>query len=152
MTGYAPLLFGLAAFCAVIALKPRATWRALAGWQFKDPDGAELTDEMYAVRSLSAGLGCVVLAGTGIWILLTAEENECRQILATLGDAAAGVDFDRAGLAEISDDFEARWDLDTAASRLEVDLVDQGSSVDVVAEDGDVLGTIDADGVVDRCG
>jgi hypothetical protein len=151
MIGWALLMFGLAAWCAVVAVKPRATWRALAGWQFKNPEGAELTDSMYVLRSVSAGFAALFLVGTGIWLLVTEDEQECEQVLSELEATAAGVDFDTSDLEEIADDFEARWDLDVAAANLDVELEEHGSSVSVVAEDGEVLGTIDEDGVHSLC-
>lgn len=150
--GAAFLMFLCAAFCAVIAIKPRDTWHALAGWQFKNPEGAELRDGVYVLSSVCAGLSAVALTGLGIGILVTQDERECERILAELAGAAGGVDFDRSTLQEIEDDFEARWDFETVAARNDVELVEGPRSVEVVAEDGTVLGTIDEDGVDSRCG
>jgi hypothetical protein len=106
---------------------------------------------MYVLRSVSAGFAALFLVGTGIWLLVTEDEQECEQVLSELEATAAGVDFDTSDLEEIADDFEARWDLDVAAANLDVELEEHGSSVSVVAEDGEVLGTIDEDGVHSLC-
>jgi hypothetical protein len=146
------LLFVGALLCAVVAVRPRATWRALTGWQFADPDRAELTGAMYAFRSAAAGLGALVLAGAGIWLLITGDERDCERILSELADASSGVDFDRSDLSEVGDDLEAQMDLGAVAAGLDVELEWHRGSVDVVAENGDRLGSIGRDGVVSRCG
>jgi hypothetical protein len=152
VTGYAVFMFVLAVPCVVMAVKPRATWRITEAWQFKDPEAAELRDDISVMRSTAAGLVALMLVGFGIWLLVTGDERECERILAELEDAAAGVDFDGSGLEEIGDDFDARWDLRAVANGLDVELEDRGRSIEVVDENGDVLGTIDEDGVHDRCG
>jgi hypothetical protein len=144
-------MFVLAALCAVVAIKPRATWRALTRWQFKDPARAELTGPAYVARAVLAGLCALLLAINGIQFLAREDGRRCEHVLSVLEDAAAGVDFDRSTVEEIGDDLSARFDLDLAAAGLAVELEEHGDSVDVVTEDGDVLGTIDESGVDSRC-
>lgn len=153
MIGAALLTFALAAYSAVIAVRPRSTWRALAGWQFKDPDSAELTTTAAVIRSASGGVSALFLLGLGVWCLVLDEPggSRCERTMSALAEAAAGVDFDRSTLEEIGDDLSARFDLDIAAAGLDVELEEHGESVDVVTEDGDVLGTIDESGVESRC-
>jgi hypothetical protein len=152
MVALAVLMFGLAVLCLVVAAKPRAAWRLTAAWQFKDPERVDLRDEIYVLHSVSAAVSAVILVGTGIWLLqMPVDEMECERIMSELEDAAAGVDFDTSDISEVADDFDARWDFDRTASNLGVELVEHGSSVEVVAEDGEVLGTINEYGVDSRC-
>jgi len=147
------LLFLLAGVCLVIGIWPRATWMATAGWQFKNPEGAELKPSMYVVRSVSGVVGALMLAGGGIWLLVTEDERACEAMMRDLEISARGADFDRSSLAEINDDFDASWDLNRTAAILEVDLRERDDhSVEVVDEEGDVLGTLDEDGAHPDCG
>jgi len=151
VTGWAIVCFLLSASCVLVAVRPRATWRFFEGWQFKNPDDVELSDAAVVVSIVSAGVGALFLAGTGIWLIVTEDQRECEQILSQLEAAAAGVDFDTSDIAEISDDFDARWDLDRTAVQLDVELEESDSLLEVVDEDGNILGTIDELGAHSSC-
>ena len=126
-------------------------WRFFEGWQFKNPDDVELSDAADLLSVVTGVVGAVFLTGLGIWMIVTEDQRGCEQILSQLEDATAGVDFDTSGIEEISDDFEARWDLDGTAAQLDVELVERGSSLEVVDEDGNVLGTLDESGAHSSC-
>lgn len=148
MTWWAVFFFVLAVPMSALAIKPRAMWRLTARWQYKDPEGAELNDWVYAMHSVAAGVCALVCLGVGIWILVEGDALECRRILGDLEDAATGVDFDTSPL----DDFDVRWELESTATNLGVELEERGSSLEVVDDQGEVIGTIDDDGVHSRCG
>lgn len=148
MIGWAVLFFVLALLLAVMAVKPRATWRLTAGWQFKDPQGAELHDWMYALSSVASAFFALTFLGVGIWFLVEGDALECERVLGDLEDAVMGVDFDTSPL----DEFDVRWELRRTATDLGVELEEHGSSFEVIDEDGEVLGVIDEDGVHSRCG
>lgn len=97
MIGAAVLMFALAAYSAVMAVRPRSTWRALATWQFKDPDSAELTITAAVIRSAFAGISALLLLGLGVWCLVRDEPggSRCDRTMSALAEAADGVDFDR---------------------------------------------------------
>ena len=149
MIGWALLSFGLAAFSAVIAIRPRATWLALGSWQFKKREAAELRLGVYVLRSVFAGLNALCFVGMGIWLLATEDERECEQVLAEVEAAAGGVRFETSGpdLADI----DARRRLDAVVADRGVELDEHDASIDVVAADGHVLGTIDELGVRSDC-
>jgi hypothetical protein len=151
VTGWAIVCFLLAALCVLGAIRPQATWRFFEGWQFKNPDDIELSDAAVLASVVSGLVGAAVLTGIGVWLIATEDQRACEQILVQLETAAAGVDFDTSNLQEISDDFDARWDLDRTAAQLDVELVERGSALEVVDEDGNLLGTIDEDGAHHNC-
>jgi hypothetical protein len=169
MVGWALLLFLLAAVFAVKAIWPRAAWWTLAAWQFRNPEAAEPSDGGYALHRVSAGVATVILAGTAIWVLTADDDRRCERIMAQLDEAVddAGFGGSDVDVSDIDDDggqlvdfdeleedlgeIDTRLDLDLAANGLGVELVGQGRSLDVVDEDGDVLGTLDEHGAHPRC-
>jgi hypothetical protein len=145
-------LFLLAGLLLVVAIWPRATWLATAGWQFKNPEGAELRPGVYVARSVSAVVGALMLVGAGIWLLATEDRRECEKAMSDLAYFARGVDFDQSDIGELADDLGSRWDLDAAAASRDLELVDSGpGEVEVVDQDGDVLGTLDDEGAHPTC-
>jgi hypothetical protein len=147
MTGWALLFFALAALLAPVILMPRATWRLTERWKFKDPEAVELKDWMYLLQAVCAAVAALIFLGVGIWLLVDGDELECRRILSDVTDAGTGLEINTSGLGEL----EARAEMQRVARNLGVELVDHGSWFEVVDEDGEVLGTIDENGVHSRC-
>jgi hypothetical protein len=147
MTGWAVLFFALAALCVPLVVMPRATWRLTGHWMFKDPDAVELKDWMYTLGAACAAVLALIHLGVGIWLLVDGDELECRRILSDVRDAGTGLEISTSGLGEL----EARVEMQRVARDLGVEVIDHDSWFEVVDEDGEVLGTIDENGVHSRC-
>jgi len=70
--------FAFAALMALVAAKPRSTWRARSAWQYRNPDAVEPSNASYGVSSVACGLMAVVGLAVGTWAL-TAESPDGRK-------------------------------------------------------------------------
>jgi hypothetical protein len=155
MGGWAVASFALAGLCIVSSLAQRPLWRVTQSWKYKEPDRAELRDEIYFFRSVVAAVMAIVFVGIGIWILANQDRFECERTMSRLEGAAEDVDFqegeDFAVDEDMYDDISARTTLERIAEDEDARLVDRNDEIDVV-RDGERLGTLTELGSTRRCG